>query len=437
MTRFFLALALVFSLSSAHAGKALDFKQIGVTNTGSKATIGMSGPSAPYASAVPVTPPTNMSGWQPAGNYGAATSATGPTMTLNTNGEVIFPGVKYPFQAGFSSPVSTLVDSVKALSGGPLGLAVFALPFVIDWLVSSGGRVNPATGQLERSQDSSLYNGGAYSDCQQLSFTLALRCNITHVYVTTPDKLDNCVRIGTSLVGTCRYIPNGTNLSGNVSLSVLQTDWLPSSMDDIAPYMSARAPDARAVQTLLDNGADINPGNPTITGPSSVVGPSTTTNNPDGSRTVTNTTYNFSTAGNTVTNTSNVTTSTTYNTDNSVRSVSTTTEAPKEQDNAKAVDQAMPDQPTLYKRKYPDGLTGVWTAQKTALMATPLLQLTSSMNPTIVGSGGYPSFPIAVVVGPWNFGSYDASPPGFVWDFLKVCVIVTALFLARALIFGG
>jgi hypothetical protein len=100
-------------------------------------------------------------------------------------------------------------------------------------------------------------------------------------------------------------------------------------------------------------------------------------------------------------------------------------------------DKALVDAPTLYTPKYPDGLSGVWTTSKATLMQSGLLQLTSNLTPTIIGTGGYPVFTVPVVIGKWNFGSYDVSPPGMVWDFLRVCVMVSALFLCRALIFGG
>ena len=101
-------------------------------------------------------------------------------------------------------------------------------------------------------------------------------------------------------------------------------------MDDIAPYMDAPS-SGNVIGEILSQGGTIPLGTPTVTGPSSIKGPESTTNNPDGSRTVTSTTNNYVTNGNTITNTTNTTTTTTYNNDNSVRNVTTTTTAPTEE----------------------------------------------------------------------------------------------------------
>lgn len=102
-----------------------------------------------------------------------------------------------------------------------------------------------------------------------------------------------------------------------------------------------------------------------------------------------------------------------------------------------ASDSSLPGQPGLYTRKYTGGLSDVWATQKTALLATPLISLTSSMMPTIVGSGGYPTWTVPLSIGVHNWGTFDVSLPGYIWDFIKICIMIGALFLSRALIFGG
>lgn len=100
-------------------------------------------------------------------------------------------------------------------------------------------------------------------------------------------------------------------------------------------------------------------------------------------------------------------------------------------------DSALPELPKLYTPKYPDGLTGVWTTKKAVLTNSPLLHLIPDLMPRLGSSAGYPSFPFAVVIGPWNFGSYDLSPSSYVWDFIKFCVLLTTAFFVRSVIFGG
>lgn len=102
-----------------------------------------------------------------------------------------------------------------------------------------------------------------------------------------------------------------------------------------------------------------------------------------------------------------------------------------------ATDSALPGKPTLYTAKYPNGIAGVWADKKTALMATPLLGLTSSMMPNIPAGMAGPSFSVPVAFLGHDFGVYQVGLPDNVWQFLKWCVIITALFLARGLIFGG
>lgn len=94
-------------------------------------------------------------------------------------------------------------------------------------------------------------------------------------------------------------------------------------------------------------------------------------------------------------------------------------------------------EPELYSRKYPDGLAGVWNTRSAQMASSPLVQLTTGLQPTIANGAGYPVWNVPLTIGKWSFGTYDVSPPPLVWDFLKVCVMVSALFLARALIFGG
>lgn len=458
MTRLLILLCAVFCLQSAHAAKLVDFTRSGLTQSGRTAKVGMTGNGTEFSTMIPI--PKQAGGWQSAANYGIPNQPIGPTMTMNASGDVFFAGTKYPFQAGYTVPASSLAGSLVSLAGsfagGPLGLGLAiaggAMPFVLDWLHSAGGRIKP-DGSIERADPTVCtvapcfeyrYSAGA---AVTLWFsTKNAACVALGPAQTAVSALDWQDRLLAN--GDCRTAWRNRGSSGaftDSGFGSLETRsaspsgpvFLPSSMDDIAPYMTPRSFDPRALPELLDKGADIPMPAPVVTGPTSIDGPVTSTTNPDGTRTDTKTTYHFQTSGDTITNTSNVTNTTTYNIDNSVQSTTTTTTEPTEQDDSPAVDSPLPDQPKLYERKYPDGLVGVWNDKKTELLDTPLLALTSSLQPTIAGDGGYPSFVVPVVMGPWNFGSYEVSPAPFVWDFLKVCVIVTTLFLARALIFGG
>jgi hypothetical protein len=196
---------------------------------------------------------------------------------------------------------------------------------------------------------------------------------------------------------------------------------------------------ARAVRDAVKSGEEV------VVDPVSVTGPATS----PGTRTVTNTgtstttsqvTNNYNYAGNTVTVSTVTNSSTVNNTSGASEGQSTTTTSPEAEPTPEvdsASDTALSGKPTLYERKYPDGFIGVWNTKKAEILASPLLQLTSNLQPAIGSPSGYPVWLVPVVIGHWNFGSYDVSPAGYVWDFLKVCTILGALFLSRALIFGG
>lgn len=100
-------------------------------------------------------------------------------------------------------------------------------------------------------------------------------------------------------------------------------------------------------------------------------------------------------------------------------------------------DPALPAVPVLYTPVYPDGLAGVWAAKKAELTATPLMSTVSSLMPAGFGGGTCPHWALALDIGPWNYGSYDVAPPCWLWDVAKAIVIISALMLARSLIFGG
>ena len=100
-------------------------------------------------------------------------------------------------------------------------------------------------------------------------------------------------------------------------------------------------------------------------------------------------------------------------------------------------DAALPAPPVLYVPKYATGLVGVWNTGKASLLATPLGSLTAQLMPAGFASGTCPTFMLPVNVGFRDFGTFDVAPPCWVWDFGKAIIIISALLLARALIFGG
>lgn len=188
---------------------------------------------------------------------------------------------------------------------------------------------------------------------------------------------------------------------------------------------------------------------PTVEGPARTDGPTKTetrtrkTTAPDGTvvtetTTITTTiTNNYTYNDNTVVNRPTTKTTTT-NPDGTTSEETTEEECEEGSECANEVtDTPLSDLPKLYERKYPDGLVGVWNTKRAEFLATSIGQLSTQLMPTISGAGSCPSWPIDLDLQTWNFGTVDVAPPCWIWDFAKAVIVISALLLARALIFGG
>lgn len=89
---------------------------------------------------------------------------------------------------------------------------------------------------------------------------------------------------------------------------------------------------------------------------------------------------------------------------------------------------------SIYTRKYPDGISGVWDTKKAQIMASPLASLTSAFVPSLP-DGTCPSWSIDMQA--LGFGTVQLGPPCWVFDVLRVIVILSAVFYSRRLILGG
>ncbi|GKT02284.1 hypothetical protein AVKW3434_22865 [Acidovorax sp. SUPP3434] len=95
-------------------------------------------------------------------------------------------------------------------------------------------------------------------------------------------------------------------------------------------------------------------------------------------------------------------------------------------------------QPDLYESKYPKGIKGVWEASGLGGDQGKFNVLARAFMPDISDNGGSPlSFKVPLNLGIVNFGIVDVSPPPAIWPFIRICILITALWLARSLIFGG
>lgn len=210
----------------------------------------------------------------------------------------------------------------------------------------------------------------------------------------------------------------------------------PQAAAQLDPYVSGDE-GVQVVQQAVQAGVPVPAGDPQVSGPASVTSPpvnSTTTINNQTTTTTTTTTVNNTYQGGTYTY--NVTNNTvTKNASGEVLST-TKTDVPDEPP-AVVTDTPLGDVPKLYERKYPDGLVGVWNTRSAELKATPLFGLTAIFTPNI-GAGSCPSWTFNANIGPhMMFGSGSISPPCWIWPAIKAIIIISALLLARRLIFGG
>lgn len=142
------------------------------------------------------------------------------------------------------------------------------------------------------------------------------------------------------------------------------------------------------------------------------------------SLTTTQTTTTTTSVTNNITNITNITNETTTETD----------EPPEEA----PTDTPFADLPELYKQKYPDGLIGVMRTQFTAMKATPLFSLPAQLMGDLPQTGQCPSWQLNLNFTAWaNFGTRNIGADCAIWDFASWVVIISALILARQLVFGG
>lgn len=234
--------------------------------------------------------------------------------------------------------------------------------------------------------------------------------------------------------------------------------------DKIAQDSGWPTTSARALQGILgepDARHFLEPdGSPNIVGPTSVPGqkstkteqvkllpgtntiaPPGTANTDPGTKTTTSTeTHKLGYAGNNVTTITNVTNIT--NITNNITNVTTEDKSEEQKENDKEdesiVDTPLGELPKLYEKKYKEGLSGVWRDQSAKIKDSGLFSLAQKLMPTSMNAGTCPSFTADLSIANWaNFGSHDVAPPCWIWGVLKAITLVSALILARRLIFGG
>lgn len=189
-----------------------------------------------------------------------------------------------------------------------------------------------------------------------------------------------------------------------------------------------------------------------LIGPSSQVGPVTTsvttTKNADGTTSVTTTNtqnryeykygdnhYNYSTTTKVTETTDGVTTEK-ETSDGGLPAPGEEPSETEEDENYSFSDTDMPPVPSFYEQQYPDGLSGVWDNASSQVNDSQFMQFLNGFIPSF--SGSCPSFGLSFNIASWaSYGSIGFSSLCYVFDFIKVILLVTALFTFRAITFGG
>lgn len=368
---------------------------------------------------------------------------------------------------------------VGAVLGGPLGLTLLAYPLLVDLINETGDfRVNPANGDLQKALTNST-NGMQYRYGEGPWGTAQAACARAVSYFNDIDQ-------GTgysSVLRTCNPPSDFTRLrTGPFDSTVFSiniesrtstetgSEWRTATMDELASRMDQ--PDSPPLTPeVLQEGAKtgVDPFGAAgpqveVSGPSSVAGGTTTTTTPtrvnEGTTieaspstnaptqpatktTTTTTNHNVTYNDNKVTY--NTVTNNTTNITNNVTNQTETTpgeekveegESPEEEE--APTDTALPPVPNLYERKYPDGLVGIWNQKSEQIKQTSTFTLAKQLMPTGFTSGSCPSWVIPLNFASWaGYGEHNFAPPCWIWDVAKTIIIISALMLARSLIFGG
>ncbi|MFC4859690.1 hypothetical protein ACS8MQ_00905 [Pseudomonas sp. MAHUQ-62] len=233
-----------------------------------------------------------------------------------------------------------------------------------------------------------------------------------------------------------------------------------ADLDRIAPYVNGQT--GEWIRDLMRESCAQSPspgacleslqeGGPELSGPASVQGPKEVTTGtytrPDGTtgttKTETSTTYNIK-YGPTYIDITNNKTVTTYKDDQKVGEETSTdgeevTEEVPQEENEQDYsfqDATFPEVEPFYDQQYPDGLEGVWNARKQDFDNSAFLAFLRSFIPSF--SGSCPAWAMSFdLQAMGNFSSHGFNVGCYVFDFIGVVILVTALFTARMVTFGG
>lgn len=281
---------------------------------------------------------------------------------------------------------------------------------------------------------------------------------------TQESRYTELTRWGESCPKDSTYSPNQGACVGTSNAPLTDTDYdkLNTYIDSQSAEFRARlARDAcegslapgRCYQALQDAASFLNSGPSSIQGPTS--SSTTTHKNADGTSSISTTTSDtkfkaeYNSDGATL---KPEKTTTTQNPDGSTSETvekeednSTTVQKPgepeEEEENPLDKDYTftnpdMPEVPSFYEQKYPDGLKSVWDDNKSRFDNSAFISFMKSFVPSFSGSCPTWGLPMNIMAQA-SYGYVTFANICYVFDFVKIVIIATAAFTARKIMFGG
>lgn len=217
---------------------------------------------------------------------GPLTSPTEATFTAATGGGVTATSLIAPILADGRAVAltvyraiagSTLLAAAGTALGTPLGMVASAasvaylatkIPAFLEWISGDGGvhvRIGPTTGQIEKNLggDTNLvYQTGNY--CTMTPLSAAINCAYGANTVTRNITSNSFEYWRADL---------GVWMQAGYTAIVRAEEWVPASMDDIAPYMTARPPPSNYAAQLLALGVTLAANPISMSGPASLAEP--------------------------------------------------------------------------------------------------------------------------------------------------------------------
>ena len=298
---------------------------------------------------------------------------------------------------------------------------------------------------------SAYYSGLFVYDSFSIGSDTAGSCSARNTRNGNVSVLTNINRVGTCPSGSDYDSLTGSCLTDSVQLPISQSDIDDLQITGTPDFYTGLMRDACGLSSNPDGCYESLVESSSLTGPATVSGGSTssttTSLNPDGTTTTTTTTRRVDhdvsygpghfDVGTRVTETTEVDgeqTSQTVIEDTSTPSEDAPEQEPEEQYTFEDTD--LPEVEPFYEPQYPDGLSGVWDSFSADVQSTAFMEFLGSFVPQFAGS--CPSFNINLTIASWaSYGSMDFPSLCYIFDFIKIIMLATAVFTARALIFGG